>query len=263
MRTETEGEGGDERYNEILFMVDTCQANTLYTKFYSPNILATGSSAKGENSYSHHADNDIGVAVTDRYTHHVLTFLESINKTSTVTLENLVRLSPPLPFAPRPRRLTFFPPPSPTKSKSNSKYPLLGPTPKFDTFTPELFDSHAGVRSDLFPRALSDTLLTDFFGGVSEVEITRPPPSLPVSSSFDSHPPDPASPGSNSDSEDGTGEASAGVRRRRRNSKSYAQRMRESKRLGEQGGVRKAVVVSGVLGALQVAGVLAVRSRSA
>lgn len=40
------------RYNEILFMVDTCQANTLYSKFYSPNILATGSSEKDENSYS-------------------------------------------------------------------------------------------------------------------------------------------------------------------------------------------------------------------
>lgn len=40
------------RYNEILFMVDTCQANTLYSKFYSPNIIATGSSAKDENSYS-------------------------------------------------------------------------------------------------------------------------------------------------------------------------------------------------------------------
>lgn len=40
------------RYKEILFMVDTCQANTLYTKFYSPNIVATGSSGKGENSFS-------------------------------------------------------------------------------------------------------------------------------------------------------------------------------------------------------------------
>lgn len=40
------------RYNEILFMVDTCQANTLYSKFYSPNIVATGSSAKDENSFS-------------------------------------------------------------------------------------------------------------------------------------------------------------------------------------------------------------------
>ena len=33
-------------------MIDTCQANTMLTKFYSPNILATGSSAIGENSYS-------------------------------------------------------------------------------------------------------------------------------------------------------------------------------------------------------------------
>lgn len=33
-------------------MIDTCQANTMYTKFYSPNVLATGSSLLGENSYS-------------------------------------------------------------------------------------------------------------------------------------------------------------------------------------------------------------------
>lgn len=33
-------------------MIDTCQANTMYTKFYSPNILATGSSQIHENSYS-------------------------------------------------------------------------------------------------------------------------------------------------------------------------------------------------------------------
>lgn len=44
------------RYNEIFFMTDTCQANTLYTKFRSPNILATGSSEKGENSYSVNPD---------------------------------------------------------------------------------------------------------------------------------------------------------------------------------------------------------------
>jgi GPI-anchor transamidase subunit K len=41
-----------KRYNEILFMIDTCQANTMYSKLYSPNILATGSSNLGENSYS-------------------------------------------------------------------------------------------------------------------------------------------------------------------------------------------------------------------
>ena len=46
----------------------------------------------------HHADDDIGVAVTDRYTHHVLTVLETINKTSQVTLQNLVRC-PGQPFS--------------------------------------------------------------------------------------------------------------------------------------------------------------------
>lgn len=40
------------RYNEIFFMIDTCQANTMFSKFYSPNILATGSSEIHENSYS-------------------------------------------------------------------------------------------------------------------------------------------------------------------------------------------------------------------
>lgn len=44
--------GRNHRYNEILFMIDTCQANTMYSQFYSPNILATGSSEIEENSYS-------------------------------------------------------------------------------------------------------------------------------------------------------------------------------------------------------------------
>ncbi|KAI6029759.1 peptidase C13 family-domain-containing protein [Pisolithus microcarpus] len=78
-----------KRYNEILFMIDTCQANTMYSQFYSPNILATGSSEIGENSYSHENDNDIGVSVIDSYTHFVLEFMEGINKTSQVSMQDL------------------------------------------------------------------------------------------------------------------------------------------------------------------------------
>ncbi|CAN6673633.1 GPI-anchor transamidase [Trichomonascus vanleenenianus] len=77
------------RYNEILFMIDTCQANTMYTKFYSPNILAVGSSNLKENSYSHHADQDVGVAVIDRFTYYNLEFLESVNKSSKKTMQEL------------------------------------------------------------------------------------------------------------------------------------------------------------------------------
>jgi len=78
-----------KRYNEIFFMIDTCQANTMYSKFYSPNILATGSSQIRENSYSHENDNDIGVAVIDSYTHYVLQFMEGINKTSQTSMQDL------------------------------------------------------------------------------------------------------------------------------------------------------------------------------
>jgi phosphatidylinositol glycan class K len=72
-----------ERYHELLFMIDTCQANTMYPAFKTPNIIAAGSSAKDQSSYSHHADQDVGVAVIDRWTYANLDFLESrLNSTS-------------------------------------------------------------------------------------------------------------------------------------------------------------------------------------
>lgn len=78
-----------KRYNEIFFMIDTCQANTMYSKFYSPNILAVGSSRIEESSYSHHSDVEIGVAVIDRFTYYTLEFMETIKKDSTLTLQDL------------------------------------------------------------------------------------------------------------------------------------------------------------------------------
>ncbi|KDR80403.1 hypothetical protein GALMADRAFT_242818 [Galerina marginata CBS 339.88] len=122
-----------KRYNEIFFMIDTCQANTMYSKLYSPNILATGSSNLGENSYSHANDNDIGVAVIDAFTHYVLEFMERINKTSQASMEEL-----------------------------------------FNSMDFSKINSHPGVRNDLFHRPLSKTRITDFFGGVAQVEIVAP-----------------------------------------------------------------------------------------
>ena len=40
------------RYNEVLFIIDTCQAASMYEHFYSPNILAIASSLVGEDSLS-------------------------------------------------------------------------------------------------------------------------------------------------------------------------------------------------------------------
>ncbi|SCU91717.1 LADA_0F11606g1_1 [Lachancea dasiensis] len=78
-----------KRYNEIFFMIDTCQANTMYSQFYSPNVLAVGSSRLDESSYSHHSDVEVGVAVIDRFTYYTLEFMENIGKNSSLTLNDL------------------------------------------------------------------------------------------------------------------------------------------------------------------------------
>ncbi|KAI8551239.1 hypothetical protein RHMOL_Rhmol06G0169400 [Rhododendron molle] len=67
------------RFKELLIMVDTCQASTLFSQLHSPGVLAIGSSMKGENSYSHHLDSDVGVSVVDRFTYYTLAFFERLN----------------------------------------------------------------------------------------------------------------------------------------------------------------------------------------
>ncbi|KAI9804197.1 MAG: glycosylphosphatidylinositol anchor biosynthesis [Sarcosagium campestre] len=124
-----------KRYHEMLFMIDTCQANTMYSKFYSPNIIATGSSEIDQSSYSHHADNDVGVAVIDRYTYYNLDFLETHIRepSSKMTLANL-----------------------------------------FDSYDDAKIHSHPGVRWDLFPggeKEGRERLVMDFFGNVQNVEL--------------------------------------------------------------------------------------------
>lgn len=116
-------------------MIDTCQANTMYSKFYSPNIIATGSSEIDQSSYSHHADNDVGVAVIDRYTYYNLDFLE-------------------------------------TQVRETSSKQMLGNL--FDSYDEAKIHSRPGVRWDLFPggeQAGRERLVMDFFGNVQNVEV--------------------------------------------------------------------------------------------
>ncbi|KAL9092756.1 MAG: hypothetical protein Q9159_000654 [Coniocarpon cinnabarinum] len=124
-----------KRYHEILFMIDTCQANTMYSKFTSPNVIATGSSEIDESSYSHHADQDVGVAVIDRYTYFNLDFLETqvLNESSKLTLGDL-----------------------------------------FDSYDEGKIHSNPGFRYDLLEGGADvarSRLVTDFFGNVQNVEV--------------------------------------------------------------------------------------------
>ncbi|XP_010531818.1 PREDICTED: putative GPI-anchor transamidase isoform X2 [Tarenaya hassleriana] len=77
------------RFKELLIMVDTCQAATLFNQLQSPGVLAIGSSLKGENSYSHHLDSDVGVSVVDRFTFYTLAFFERLNIYDNASLSSL------------------------------------------------------------------------------------------------------------------------------------------------------------------------------
>merc|ERR1719154_1031707 len=80
------------RYNEIFFMIDTCQAASMFQKFYSPNILSVASSLVGEDSLSHHVDPAIGVYIIDRYTYYALEFLERVTPDSKKTMGEFLRV---------------------------------------------------------------------------------------------------------------------------------------------------------------------------
>jgi phosphatidylinositol glycan class K len=71
-----------KRYNEILFIADTCQAESLYKSFYSPNVVAIGSSRIGESSYSHHNDANLGISVIDRFTYYTLEFFSQYKQSN-------------------------------------------------------------------------------------------------------------------------------------------------------------------------------------
>nr|KAG5710640.1 hypothetical protein BaRGS_013286 [Batillaria attramentaria] len=69
-------------------------AESMFQKFYSPNILAVASSRVGEDSLSHHVDPALGVYVIDRYTYHALDFLEGVQPGSKKTMGQFLKVCP-------------------------------------------------------------------------------------------------------------------------------------------------------------------------
>ncbi|XP_072220019.1 GPI-anchor transamidase isoform X2 [Leuresthes tenuis] len=82
------------RYNELLFIIDTCQGASMYERFYSPNLMALASSQVGEDSLSHQPDLAIGVHLMDRYTFYLLEFLEDIHPASKTNMNDLFKVCP-------------------------------------------------------------------------------------------------------------------------------------------------------------------------
>uniref|UniRef100_A0A0N5CAK3 GPI-anchor transamidase n=1 Tax=Strongyloides papillosus TaxID=174720 RepID=A0A0N5CAK3_STREA len=114
-----------QRYNELLFISDTCHAESMYTPITTPNVLATSSSLTHEESYSLQVDHNIGVYVNDRYAYYVSEFLKD-------KVNNL---------------------------ESNSTMKDF-----FDSCPITKCLSTVGVRTDLYEKNITRVRVTDFFG---------------------------------------------------------------------------------------------------
>lgn len=113
------------RFNELLFISDTCHAESMYTPINTPNVLATSSSLTHEESYSLQVDHNIGVYVNDRYAYYVSEFLK--NKVNNLESNSTMR--------------DFFESCPITKCLST-----------------------VGVRKDLYEKDIDKVRVTDFFG---------------------------------------------------------------------------------------------------
>jgi phosphatidylinositol glycan class K len=66
------------RYKEILFIVDTCEAITSYDAVTAPNIYFVGSSLKDQKALSYGFDNQLMTPLSDRFTYLMGHFLETL-----------------------------------------------------------------------------------------------------------------------------------------------------------------------------------------
>lgn len=77
------------RYNQVLLMIDTCQASTMMEQIRAPRVTTLASSVRGESSYSYQVDDELGVAVLDRFTWALLEFTADLQAGSPVTMAEL------------------------------------------------------------------------------------------------------------------------------------------------------------------------------
>lgn len=117
----------DMEFQNLLFLADTCQAFTLGNAIDTPGVYMIGSSLKGENSYAHHSDAELGLSVIERYTFQFIEFLKHMG-----TAEAL-----------------------PTMSLQQTMV---------DHFDYQQQRAHVGAKRTKGTKPLSKVLLSDFFG---------------------------------------------------------------------------------------------------
>jgi phosphatidylinositol glycan class K len=75
------------RYKELLLVLDTCQAATLYSELDSvPNWAGIASSKLGQSSYALRSDPGVGAHLVDEFSHYVAMYLDKITPVVDETL---------------------------------------------------------------------------------------------------------------------------------------------------------------------------------
>uniref|UniRef100_A0AAV1VLP0 GPI-anchor transamidase n=1 Tax=Peronospora matthiolae TaxID=2874970 RepID=A0AAV1VLP0_9STRA len=131
-----------KRYNEIFFMVDTCQAGSLSNALESPKVVTIGSSQTGENSYAHHSDSELGLSVIDRFTFSTLDYLQRMKVGSSIRNGTLRDL--------------------------------------FNFYDPKMLFSTPAYRTDILGRPIDEVLITDFLGSILDVHLHFDEEAYPV-----------------------------------------------------------------------------------
>ena len=68
-----------QRYGELLIMLDTCQAATIYGDIDVPGWIGVSSSVLGQSSYALHSDPHLGAHLVDEFTYHMVRYLDSVS----------------------------------------------------------------------------------------------------------------------------------------------------------------------------------------
>ncbi|TMW55059.1 hypothetical protein Poli38472_013821 [Pythium oligandrum] len=131
-----------KRYNEIFFMMDTCQAGSLANTITSPQVVTIGSAKPGENSYAHHYDMELGVAVIDRFTFSTLEYLQQLKIGDKIRSGTLTDL--------------------------------------FNFFDPVMLMSTPDYRGDLLGRSINEVPITDFLGSVLDIKVHYDEEAYPI-----------------------------------------------------------------------------------
>lgn len=131
-----------KRYNEIFFMVDTCQAGSLSNAIVSPKVVTIGSSQTGENSYAHHSDQELGLSVIDRFTFSTLDYLQQMKVGDSIRNGTLRDL--------------------------------------FNFYNPRVLFSTPDYRDDILGRSIDTVPITDFFGSVLDIRLQGDEEAYPI-----------------------------------------------------------------------------------